>query len=251
MDNFITYEFKSVIQTDLSSKIIVMLGRALAKKKRFILGMQAMEYIIKEIPDCELNIISNKSRINKLEYFVENTNLQNNINFIGYIATPDILFKNSSLSFFPSVSEAFPMVLVETKIYGIPNILLGIDYISISKRGTVIIYDDKPESLAKEAVYILKNECYKKKLSLEARNNMRNFNNEYLLSKWVKLILSIYNDDSYYVKLRDKEKKINEKEDIKILENQVKLLRMRNKNFINITRENYENFSLMEQINLK
>ena len=33
MDNFITYQFNSVIPTDLSSKVIIMLGRALAKKK--------------------------------------------------------------------------------------------------------------------------------------------------------------------------------------------------------------------------
>ncbi len=59
MGNFITYEFKSVIQTDLTSKIIIMLGRAKSKNKRFILGIQSMEYLVKEIPESELKIISN------------------------------------------------------------------------------------------------------------------------------------------------------------------------------------------------
>ena len=252
MDNFITYEFKSVIQTDLTSKIIIMLGRANSKKKRFMLGMQSMEYIIKEIPECNLKIISNRTGINKQEYFVENTNLENNIKFIGYIAAPDIIFKNASLSFFPSITEAFPMVLVETKIYGIPNILLGLDYISISKGGTVIIYDDTPESLAKEAITILKNRAYKRTLSFEARNSMRQFKNEILLSKWVKLILSVYHDDDYYyINLREEDKKINEKQALKIIDNQLNLLRKRNPHFFNISAKNYENYTWMEEIKFK
>ena len=96
-----------------------------------MLGIQSMEYIIKEIPESLLNIISNKTGIKEQLNFVENINLKNNIKFIGYIGVPEIFFKNVSLNFFLSIAEAFPMVLVETKIYGIPNILLGLDYISI------------------------------------------------------------------------------------------------------------------------
>ena len=251
MDNFITNEFKSVIKTDLTSKIIIMLGRANAKKKRFILGIQSMEYIIKEIPECKLKIISNITGIKKQKYFVENTNLEDSIKFIGYIAAPDLLFKNASLSFFPSITEAFPMVLVETKIYGIPNILLGLDYITISKGGTVIIYDDTPESLAKKSIYILKNKTYKKKLSLEARNSMNQFNNEILLLKWVKLILFIYNDDKNYVNFREEDKKINEKQALKIIENQLKLLRKRDFYFLNISSNIYKNYTWMKKITLK
>ena len=252
MDNFITYEFNSVIQTDLTSKIMIMLGRAYSKKKRFLLGIQSMEYIVKEMPKCELKIISNFIGINNQQYFIENLNLENNIKFLGYIASPDILFKNVSLSIFPSLSEAFPMVLVETKIYGIPNILLGLDYIANSKGGTFIIYDDTPESLAKEAIHILTNKTDQKRLSLSARNSIKKFNNNLLLLKWIKLILSIYNnDDYYYRKLREEDKKINEKEAVKIIENQVKLIKKRVKQFLNINSKNFENFTWMKQIKQK
>ena len=42
------------------------------------------------------------------------------------------------------------MVLSETKIYGIPTILCGLDYLSLAKGGTVIIYDDNPEIISKK-----------------------------------------------------------------------------------------------------
>ena len=68
---------------------------------------------------------------------------------MGYTSTPEIYYKN---------------ILSETKIFGIPNILVGLDYISIAKGGTVIIYDDNSISIAKEAIKILKDINYRKEL---------------------------------------------------------------------------------------
>lgn len=121
-----------------------------------------MEYIVKEIPNCELNIISKFSGIEKLQKLVYNLNLENSIKFNGYSSSPDIYFKNASLNIIPSISEAFPMVLSETKLYGIPNIVLGLDYVFNAKGGTIIIYNDLPESLAKEAIKIIMKKEYKK-----------------------------------------------------------------------------------------
>ena len=101
---------------------------------------------------------------------------------VGYIASPEIYYNNASLNLFPSISEAFPLVMCETKIYGIPSILLGLDYTSISKGGTIIIYDEYPESLAKVSINILKNKNYRNNLGKIARKSMRIFNNDLLLT---------------------------------------------------------------------
>ena len=79
-------------------------------------------------------------------------NLENSIKFIGYISNPEIYYKNASLHIFPTIAEAFPNILSETLIYGIPNILTGLDYVSTSKVGTTIIYDDSPISILKIAI---------------------------------------------------------------------------------------------------
>ena len=86
-----------------------------------------MEYIIHEIPQCELNILSNLTGINAQQDLINNLNLEDNIKFIGYSSIPEIFFNNASLNIFPSISESFGLVLSETKLYGIPNILLGLD----------------------------------------------------------------------------------------------------------------------------
>ena len=69
--------------------------------------------------------------------------------------------------------------------------MLGLDYTSISEGGTIIIYDETPESFAKTAIDVLKNNTFRFQLGEEARNNMKHFNNDLLLIKWIELILSI------------------------------------------------------------
>ena len=249
MNNFITYEYDSIEPSDLSSKIIIMIGRANDKLKRFEIGIKSMEFIIKEVPDCEMKIISELKYIDYLQEYVNNElKLESYIKFVGFTLTPEIYFKNSSLHIFPTISEAFPMVLCETKIYGIPNILVGLDYISIAKGGTIIIYDDEPQSIANEAIKILKNNKYRKKLGEEARNSMKIYNNDLLFIKWIKLILCVFNGDSFYQNLREQDSKISKVDALNMIKNQIKLLNIRKKNCKNMTINQLENFTLLKEI---
>jgi glycosyltransferase involved in cell wall biosynthesis len=178
-----------------------MIGRGNDKLKRFILGIIAMKFIIDEVSDSEMKIISNAQYIGNLRDIVDTFNLQNNVKFVGYTSEPEIYFKNSSIHIFPTVSESFGYVLCETKIYGIPNILLGLDYVSIAKGGTIIIYDDSPNTIGIEAIKILKKNKYKKELGREARKSMKPFNNQLLSLRWIKIILSIFNGNIHYQKI--------------------------------------------------
>ena len=247
MNNFVTYEYNKVIPSSLSSNIILMIGRGNNKFKRFELGIHSMEYIIKDIEDCSMKIISNLNGTYNLQNIVNNLNLEQNIKFNGYTLTPEIQFKNASLHIFPTISESFGLVLCETKIFGIPNILVGLDYVSIAKGGTRIIYDETSESIAKEAIKILQNKNYRKFLGKKAKNSMKKFNNELLFNNWIKLILCVYNGEKYYEELKTNNKKMNENEALIILKNQINLMKIRNSKYINITLNEFKNFTKMEE----
>ena len=247
-DNFMTYEYNSVIPSDLSSNIILMIGRGKAKKKRFKLGIQSMEYIVLENLKYELQIISDLTKIENLQNLVNNLNLNNYIKFVGYSQNPEFFFKNASLNIFPSISEAFPMVIIETKIFGIPNILMGLDYLAISKGGTIIIYDDTPETLSKEALKLLNNKKQRRNLGKQSRKSMKKFKNDDILLKWIELILSVYNGDNYYNLIREKKKKLSKNEILEIINHQVNIFKIRDSSFENITINNYKNFDFMENL---
>ena len=245
MNNFISYEYNQIKPSNLTSKIIIMIGRADDQMKRLELGIFAMKFIIKEI-ECEMKIISKIDERNNLKKLVKGLNLEKYIKFLGYTSTPEIYFKNASLHIFPTISESFGLVLCETKIYGIPNILLGLDYVSFANGGTVIIYNDEPETIAKEAIKILKNERYRNKLGQEARESMKKLRNIVTIKKWIKLLLAVYNGENYYKELIYQDKKISEVQAINIIKRQLILLKKRKKNYTNFTLNNIKNFTFIK-----
>ena len=183
MNNYITFDYKSIKPSNLSSKTILMVGRAYDKYKRFDLGIKTMEYIIKEIPETKMNIISHLNDTEFLHDLIENLNLKHNIDFVGFSSELNIYFKNASLHILPTISESFSLALCKAKSFGIPTILLGLDYITLSKGGIIIIYDESTESIAKESLKILKSKKYRKRLGKEARINIKKFNNEIIIVK--------------------------------------------------------------------
>jgi hypothetical protein len=243
-ENFLTYNYYSTIVSNLSSKKILLIGRGNSKLKRFELGIQAMEYLKNEYPFIILNIISKYDYIDDLHFFIHNLNLENNIKFVNYSSDPSIYFKDASLNFLTSVSESFSLVLSETKIYGIPNILLGLDYVLLSNNGTYIIYDDLPETLAEVSKKILFHNIYKEKLSREARVSMKKYNNDNIFMKWKLLLLLVYNNIKNYNKFFE-DTMFNNDELYTILKRQVILLKNRIEIYKNITVKDLENLPFM------
>lgn len=236
MNNFISFNY-DIIPSDLSHKTIIMKIQSNHKYNNYYLGIKSMKFILEEIPDAKLIIISDSNKVDDLKLLVKELNIEKNINFVN-TSNYEIYFKNSSLNIFTSFVEIFPSAITETKLYGIPNIITGIDYTSNCKGGTVIIYDDQPESIAREAIKILKDEKYRKKLGEEARESMKEFKNELTTKKWIELLLSIYNGKDNYNYLRKKQGKISENEANQILRNQAKLINSRVTNLKNINLNN-------------
>ena len=74
MNNFLPYEYNSIIPSHLSSKIILMVGRGDDKIKRFDLGLKSMKYIVNNITECKMKIISKVNRIKNLYKLVYELN---------------------------------------------------------------------------------------------------------------------------------------------------------------------------------
>ena len=235
MHNPTSFEYDSVIPSDLSNNNIIMMGRNDDPIKRFDLGIKAMRNIVKEINICQMNILS--LPIDNYEKLILDLNLEKNVRFVGFQKNVEIYLKNSSLHILPSLSESYSLSLSEAKIFGIPSIICGLDYLALAKKGNVIIYDDNPDTIAKEAIKILKNEKYRKKLGNEARKSMKSLKNDIIAKKWVKLLLSIYREDEKLYKelISEDGYIINDEEADKILNNQLKLLQKRNPYFLNVT----------------
>ena len=241
MDNPLTFDYDSVTPSDLSSKCIIMIGRIEDPVKRYELGIKAMPNIIKEIPDIKMKIISKKH--NRYKNMIKSLHLENSVKITGYKKNVENYLKNASLHVFPSLGESYAMVLAEAKIFGIPTIICGLDYLALAKGGTVIIYDDNPDTIAKEAIKILKDDKYRKKLGKEARQSMKKCKNNLIAKKWIKILLSVYKGDDKTFKKLGNENKMSEEEANKILTNQLLLLKRRKPRFSGITLDKLKSYS--------
>ena len=190
-----------------------------------------------------MNIISQPIR--EWEELIQYLNLGKNVRFLGFHKNVEIFLRNSSLFILPSFSECYPMVLSEAKIFGLPSIICGLDYLALAKRGTIIIYDDNPDTISKEAIQILKNEEYRKNLGEEARRSMKKIKNHLIIEKWIKLLISIYKgDEQFYNELSsDNENKIKKEEAEKILKNQLQRLKRQDNFFKGATLEKLKLYS--------
>ena len=244
-DNFMTYEYNLIKQSNLSEKKILLIGRANHKLKRFNLGIQAIEYIKYQIPAIKLLIVSKINDIEFLKNYIDNLNLRFNIYFTNYSSDPSIYFKTASLNYLTSISECYPLVLSETKVHGIPTIIMGLNFLSMAKNGTVIIYDDFPETLAKISIKILSNKQYKINLAKQARESMKKITNEKITYDWLKILFLVYNNYTNYTKYFNNSKN-KEKELSDILRMQVNLLKNRMTNMENINSSFIENLTIYQ-----
>ena len=241
-ENFLTYNYNFLIASNLTSQNILLIGRGRSETKRFELAIEAMEYILKEMSGTKLSIISRANNTDRLQYFINNLNLENSVKFRDYSSDPSIYFRDASLNLLTSICESYSLVISETKMYGIPNILLGLDYLLLAKNGTIIIHDDLPETLAKVSMKVLYQRIYKKKLAKEARISMRIFDNENLIRKWKILLLSAYNNVD--IKQINIERDIDNRKNVyRMVKREVKLLNNRLEKYKNITIEDIENIS--------
>jgi len=242
MDNPSTIEYDSVIPSDLTQKNIIMIGRSDDPIKRYNLGIEAMEKIIKVIPECKMNIVSVPN--DKYVRLIKKLNLSDYVRFVGFHKNVELYFKNSSLHILPSLGESYAMVLSEAKIFGVPSIICGLDYLALAKGGIVIIYDDNPETIAKEAIKILSDYKYRIKLGQDSRLSMKRHTNQLIANRWVKLLISVYKGDNTLIQaLSNNEEKITDIERDKILKNQFRLFLRRKPNFKKITFENFIDYS--------
>ena len=169
-----------------------MLGRC-DTIKRYEIGINAMKYIIKKEPDAKLYIVGvcNNSYSNNLKNYTNKLGLSNNIIFNKLTNNTHQYYKNSSIFLLTSKFEGCPMTLSESKLYGLPTIVIGMNYLSYAKNGVININNDDPKLIANEIVKLLKNKKYRELEGKKARESLNDFPNEEIYKRWIELFIAV------------------------------------------------------------
>ena len=206
--NFYTFDPNLSIQSELKTNNIVMLGRAADEIKGIIYAIKSMSLIVKEIPDAKLILLSSSSNIEHLKNYSRTLNVYNNIKFNYYTENISQVFWNSSVLMYTSLSEAFPLAMIEGKAHGLPVVAFDVACSPPYQTGVINVDMLDCEALANETVKLLKDYDYRRKMGKEAKISLGQFNNADTEKLWEKLFVSLLKGKKYF---RELQKEVEEK----------------------------------------
>ena len=241
--NLYTYDPAETPSSNLTNHNIVILGRLNDFIKGVKYAIKAMEIIVKEVPDAKLYLVSSDSRVQFLKNLTRDLNLTKNIIFKGGTFSLTQLFLNCSVHMYTSLSEAFPMALIEGKAHGMPVVGFEVPYSNPYQQGFIGVELFDVEGLARETIKLLKDYDYRKRKGAEAKKSLDVIKINETVDLWGRLCDSLLSDDREdYRKLQaEVEKKFyNDARARKHLESHYNIL-LRN-NF-NLTCHSFDNFT--------
>ena len=209
MPNLYTFEPSQIKNSNLTYNNIIMLGRFNDPIKGAKYAVMAMSYIVKEVPDARLNIISSDSRIQFLKNLTKELNLTNNVFIHSHTYDISQLFWNSSVHMYTSLSEAFPMAMNEGKAHGLPIVAFDVPYSNPYQDGVTVVDLLDVKALANETIKLLKDYNYRKKMGENAKKSLDKFSNKETVELWERLFRSLLRPDKS--KYRELQKEIEKK----------------------------------------
>jgi len=248
--NFYTFEPNTSKESELKTHNIVMLGRAGDDIKGIIYAIKSMSLIIKEVPDAKLILLSSSTNIDHLKKYSKMLGVYDSIIYNYYTENIPEVFLNSSVLMYTSLSEAFPLAMVEGKAYGLPVVAFDVACSPPYQSGVINVDMLDVEALANETVKLLKNYDYRRKMGKESKLSLNQFNNVDTEKLWEKLFISLLKGKEYYRELQKEveEKYYNEDNARKRMEKRYRDLLRLYKNFTCHTLNDFTNISYVKNI---
>ena len=143
-------------------KLVLFVGMLIFLKGIHIL-IQAMEPVIRQIPDAKLLIIGRGGYKSQLEKLVSELGLEGKVEFVDHVPQAALrdYMRMCRVLVLPSLSEGLPRVLIEAMACGKPVIGTNVGGIpSLIHDGVngFLIPPNDPEALAEKLIYLLSNE---------------------------------------------------------------------------------------------
>ena len=241
--NLYTYDPAETPSSNLTNHNIVILGRLNDFIKGVKYAIKAMDIIVKEVPDAKLYLVSSDSRVQFLKNLTRDLNLTRSVIFKGGTFNLTQLFLNSSVHMYTSLSEAFPMALIEGKAHGMPVVGFEVPYSNPYQQGFIGVELFDVEGLARETIKLLKDYNYRKRKGAEAKKSLDMFKINETVDLWGRLCDSLLSDDrEEYRKIQEEvEKKyFNDARAREHLESHYNILLRNN---YNLTCHSFDNFT--------
>ena len=184
------------VQAILENKQVIAAGR-IAPVKGFDQLIEAWRIVNLKKPDWQLHIYGESYAETKkqIEKLIKSYNLGNVIHFKGSVNDIPTVMLDYSLYAMSSVTECFPMVLLEALSVGLPIVSYdcpnGPRHIVTNKKDGLLIANQNSNALAGGLLYLIENESTRIKMGIEAKKNSTKFETIEIMQQWLHLFQEI------------------------------------------------------------
>lgn len=187
---------RAVIRAELGltedQPLILGVGR-ITLQKGFTYLLQAMPQVISRFPNATAVIAGDGPLRPELEQEAKALGLDKHVRFLGFRQDVPQLLAAADLFAMPSVSEGFPMVLLEAMVMGkavVASRVQGVDEIVVSGENGVIVPSQDAPALAQAVVNLLEDPTRAAAMGAAARQTVQDgFTLDSMCSKYEALIL--------------------------------------------------------------
>ena len=193
--NLCSFEDNKKENSNLTYNNILMMGKLEEPSKGLKYAIEAMSIIVKQVPNVILNLVGSDKKLKFIKDLIKKLKLTKNVFIIPYKKNMDSYYLNSSVLMYTSLSESFPISMVEGKAYGIPIVAFDVPYSPPYKDGIITVEPFNVKALADETINLFKDYNYRKRMGEYAKKSLDKYSNQEILLIWEKLFKSLRNVD--------------------------------------------------------
>ncbi|CAL6075685.1 Glycosyl_transferases group 1 family protein [Hexamita inflata] len=195
--NLLTFEPSKFKAQLLTNKNVLFNGRFDLVQKRPHVAIEVFAKVYQHHPDARLQILGNQDEQYKqyCQRLTTRLNVTKAVDFIGYQKDIQPILKNSAVMIMTSQFEGFPMVIPEAKTFGIPIVMMKLDYCEVTQEGVINVEKNNIDAMAEQLKLLLDDVSYRRKKGREAKESLVKFSNADIVSRWDKLIKAVMEGD--------------------------------------------------------
>ncbi len=193
----ISNSIKVAINTNklVRNNVIIAAGR-IALVKQFDHLIKAWSLIANKFPHWEVHIYGEGDKVlsSELQQFIKELKVPN-IKLMGATSHLNVKMKEASIYAMTSKTECFPMVLLESLSCGLPiisyNCPFGPKNIITDKKDGILVNHNNIDTFASELAKLIKNIELRKMMEINAKKNVKRFDENIVMQQWIQLFKSI------------------------------------------------------------
>ncbi|PIA77538.1 hypothetical protein BFR04_08855 [Gaetbulibacter sp. 4G1] len=181
----------------LDEKKVISAGR-IAPVKGFEKLIEAWVFIKDKMPEWVLEIYGSgeKQYLFELQNQINISNLQDRIILCGNTDSIELKMKDSSIFVMSSLTECFPMVLLESLSCGLPVVSFdcpnGPRNIITNNEDGYLVENQNSKDLANSLIRLMKDEKLRKAMGKKGKSNMKKYHPDIVMNLWEKIFIKKY-----------------------------------------------------------